>query len=147
VAILPRLGKTAGVFVRFLAPQSSGGSSIAAKHLYPSRLEGRTNPYILAVREFRARLGPDTTAPQYVYGRSCSAVLSAIKSAPSNTPLVSLQRFYDEITKENYYQAVWPAPMKPHGARVFKALDVRIWPRVRLVYAPVRNKQFSCHNF
>jgi hypothetical protein len=46
-----------------------------------------------------------------MYGKSCSVLLSAIESSPSSTPLVSLQKFYDKITKENYYQAVWSAPL------------------------------------
>jgi CubicO group peptidase (beta-lactamase class C family) len=92
-------------------------ASAAAMGLYPSRLEGRTITKVekpfgpLTVQEFRVRLGPDTTAPQYMYGKSCSVVLRAIESAPSSTPLVSLQKFYDKITKENYYQAVWSAPL------------------------------------
>jgi hypothetical protein len=48
--------------------------------------------------------------PNFTYGQSCSSVLSAIRSAPADTPLVSLQRFYDS-TGTTVYQAVWSAPI------------------------------------
>jgi len=79
----------------------------ASHDLYPSRLEGRLSG---TVPEYRARFGKDTTAPKYVYGQSCSATLSAIKSAPAPTPLVSLQRFVNGGGTYEY-QAVWSAPI------------------------------------
>jgi CubicO group peptidase (beta-lactamase class C family) len=97
-------------FRRYLAAR-------AARGLYPSRLEGRTvnrvvPPFgILTVQEFRGRFGSDRIAPKSMHGQSCEAVLTAIRSAPDRTPLVSLQRFYDAITGAHVYQAVWSAPL------------------------------------
>lgn len=79
----------------------------ASHDLYPSRLEGRLSG---TVQQYRARFGKNSTAPKYAYGQSCSATLSAIKSAPSTTPLVSLQRFTNGGGKYDY-QAVWSAPV------------------------------------
>lgn len=72
--------------------------------LYPSRVEGRqgTSEY-----EYRARFG-DGKKSKYLYGQSCSEVLSALESAPASTPLVSLQRFRDK-SGTFVYQAAWSA--------------------------------------
>lgn len=97
-------------------------STQAKMGFYPSRLEGRTvaettvlggfHEYV----EYRGRFGslPVTAGavtPNYLYGQSCSAVLSAVEAAPASTPLVSLQRFLDTTTFQYRYQAVWSAPI------------------------------------
>jgi CubicO group peptidase (beta-lactamase class C family) len=93
-----------------------------SKGLYPSRLEGRVQFVqnvggvgFTQVLEYRARFGSQpagaTPPPQYVYGQSCPAVLGSIRSAGTDTPLVSLQRFTDPNTGSNLYQAVWSAPI------------------------------------
>ncbi len=74
--------------------------------LYPSRLEGRQGSSGI---EYRARFGASAKS-NYSYGQSCSAVLSAVESAPSSTPLVSLQRFKDK-SGTYVYQAAWSAPI------------------------------------
>ena len=74
--------------------------------LYPSRLEGRQEA---SGQEYRARFGASAES-KYLYGRSCSAVLTAVESAPSSTPLVSLQRFKDK-SGNFVYQAAWSAPI------------------------------------
>jgi CubicO group peptidase (beta-lactamase class C family) len=100
-------------FATHLAAQESSG-------YYPSRLEGRA---VINSRgtgsqtiEYRARfssqpLAAGTPAPRVLYGQSCAAVLSAVESAPASTPLVSLQSFYDLLSRSTYYQAVWSAPI------------------------------------
>ena len=88
-------------FVSFLKAQKALGR-------YPSRLEGREpGP---GVTQYRARMGKQPMAPQYVYGQSCASVLSGISSAPASTPLVSLQRFIGP-GGTYVYQAVWSTPL------------------------------------
>ena len=72
--------------------------------LYPSRLEGRQ---AASGFEYRARFGAGKKS-KYLYGQTCSDVLSAVESAPSSTPLVSLQRFKDK-SGTFVYQAAWSA--------------------------------------
>jgi hypothetical protein len=78
---------------------------------YPSRLEGRATSGG-TVFEYRGRFAQQAggKAPEFLYGQSCSTVLSAVQSAPANTPLVSLQRFTNAIG-DYVYQAVWSAPI------------------------------------
>jgi hypothetical protein len=53
---------------------------------------------------------PEPGSPStYQYGKSCDTILSALKAAPTNTPLVSLQRF--QINGIYLYQAVWSPPI------------------------------------
>jgi CubicO group peptidase (beta-lactamase class C family) len=73
---------------------------------YPSRIEGRQGA---SGYEYRARFGASAKS-NYLYGKSCSDVLSAVESAPSSTPLVSLQRFKDK-SGTYMYQAAWSAPI------------------------------------
>ena len=105
--------KDAAEFAKRLANES-------AKGFYPSRLEGRVvlplkveTHVVLPKIEYRARFAPQTgtAAPNYMYGQSCSTVLSALESAPADTPLVSLQRFWDPNAGAYLYQAVWSAPI------------------------------------
>lgn len=108
---------TGGEFAIYLAEQKSLG-------LYPSRLEGRTETFLGVhpelVLEYRGRFGPlpagtsgsSTPAPpQFMYGQSCSTVLSAIRGASASSPLVSLQKFTDPNNGANVYQAVWASPI------------------------------------
>jgi CubicO group peptidase (beta-lactamase class C family) len=87
-----------------------------ARGMYPSRLEGRmsfvqSGRVFLPVYEYRARIASASAdTPAFLYGQTCSTVLSAIESAPASTPLVSLQRFSDS-TGAYLYQAVWSAPI------------------------------------
>jgi CubicO group peptidase (beta-lactamase class C family) len=78
----------------------------AALGNFPSRIEGRqgTSGY-----EYRGRFGASAKS-KYLYGQSCSEVLSAVESAPSSTPLVSLQRFKDK-SGTFVYQAAWSTPI------------------------------------
>jgi uncharacterized protein (TIGR03437 family) len=104
-------------FATYLAAQKNNGS-------YPSRLEGRT-----AVNQtgfqYRGRFAPplgtvsgagalSTTPPQFMYGQSCSTVLTAVQSASATTPLASLQRFFDANSNSYLYQAVWAAALPTH---------------------------------
>ena len=91
---------SASAFKAYLALQASHDQ-------YPSRLEGRLSG---TLRQYRARFGKTSTAPKYIYGEGCPATLSAIKSAPASTPLVSLQRFIGSGGSYEY-QAVWSAPI------------------------------------
>ena len=76
--------------------------------LYPSRIDGRNTS---SGFEYRGRFVKESGSPSnYLYGKSCSVALSAIQSAPANTPLVSLQRFKD-TTGSYVYQAVWSPPI------------------------------------
>jgi len=106
-------------FATYLAAQKSSGS-------YPWRLEGRmATASGETVFQYRGRFAPPPPAvqvagaltpgpPQFVYGQSCSTVLSAIQSAAASTPLVSLQRFYDPAGKSYVYQAVWSGNLPTH---------------------------------
>jgi hypothetical protein len=77
--------------------------------VHASRLEGRLNGSIF---EYRVRSGYVAEgSPNFVYGQSCSTVLSAIQSATADTPLVSLRRFADR-TGNCVYQAVWSSPIQ-----------------------------------
>jgi hypothetical protein len=89
------------------------------RDIYPSRLEGRMladktaeggSP---AVIQYRGRFasGASDTPPNYLWGQSCANITSAISAAPSNTPLVSLQRFWDPSSGSYLYQVVWAAPI------------------------------------
>jgi hypothetical protein len=96
-------------------------NSEEARGMYPSRLEGRMGDASVfrhrdgkgPVYQYRVRLAPmaGKIAPNAMYGQSCTAVLAAVQSAPSNTPLVSLQKFQDTASGEFVYQAVWSAPI------------------------------------
>ena len=103
---------TESAFKSYLAAQESSG-------YYPSRLEGRTiesgTPRETVV-QYRARfdsqkLPTGSSAPQVMYGQSCSTVLAAVESAPASTPLVSLQRYVEPSSSAYLYQAVWSAPI------------------------------------
>jgi uncharacterized protein (TIGR03437 family) len=113
-------------FASHLAAQQSSGN-------YPWRLEGRSvvnqasSGGSATVFQYRGRFAPPpgsvagaggltTTPPQFLYGQSCSAVLSALQSASTSTPLMSLQRFYDAGSKSYLYQAVWSAALPTHFA-------------------------------
>ena len=82
---------------------------------YPSRLEGRveTIPSGGTVFEYRGRFGPETgnAAPVYLYGQSCTQMLSAIAISQASTPLVSLHRFHLPGSSAYVYQAVWSPPV------------------------------------
>jgi CubicO group peptidase (beta-lactamase class C family) len=106
---------SAGDFASYLTTQESNG-------FYPSRLEGRVAPgpssFSPLTIQYRARfssqkLTPSATAPQMLYGASCSTVLSALEAAPASTPLVSLQVFVNPYSFFPVYQAVWSAPIPP----------------------------------
>ncbi|SPF55897.1 exported hypothetical protein [Candidatus Sulfopaludibacter sp. SbA4] len=106
-------------FATYLAAEKSSGS-------YPWRLEGRTvTSGSSQVYQYRGRFAPPAASvqtagalspapPQFVYGQSCSTVLSAIQSAGASTPLASLQRFYDTGSKSYVYQAVWSGNLPTH---------------------------------
>lgn len=78
----------------------------AALGNYPSSLEGQQTASGV---QYRARFGASAKT-KYLYGQSCSAVLSAVESAPASTPLVSLQHFKDK-SGAYVYQAAWSAPI------------------------------------
>jgi hypothetical protein len=46
-----------------------------------------------------------------MYGQPCDTVLAAVHAAPSNTPLVNLQKFLNSTNGTYLYQAVWSAPI------------------------------------
>ena len=95
------LWKSPSAFATYLQTEKT------SKGLYPSRIEGKAiSPTVF---RYRARLGKETPAPEYLYGKSCAEVLAAIKSAPAATPLVSLQRF--AAGTSYLYQAVWAPPI------------------------------------
>lgn len=87
--------------------------------IYPSRLEGRVLTDKTAeggppaVIQYRGRFasGAGGTAPNYLWGQSCANITEAVSTAPSKTPLVSLQRFWDPSSASYLYQAVWSAPI------------------------------------
>jgi hypothetical protein len=93
---------------------------MAAAGLYPVRLEGyalslTTKFGRLVELYYRGRFAPLPASaggapPQYMVGQSCETVTAAIQSAPADTLLVSLQRFYDSFGTA-YYQAVWSTPI------------------------------------
>jgi hypothetical protein len=94
-------------FESYLASQKNAGR-------YPSRIEGRlAGTGSSAAVQYRGRFGHQTggAEPQYLYGQSCPTVLSAVQSAPANTPLVSLQRFKD-AGGSYVYQAAWSTPVQ-----------------------------------
>jgi CubicO group peptidase (beta-lactamase class C family) len=86
--------------------------------MYPSRLEGRMGKMPVGKKavptpQYRARLAPQSSkvAPNAMYGQPCDTVLTAVLAAPSNTPLINLQKFLDTATSTFLYQAVWSAPI------------------------------------
>jgi uncharacterized protein (TIGR03437 family) len=111
----------ATAFATYLTAQKSNG-------MYPSRLEGRTAANQTGAEagfQYRGRFAPppgtvpgagglSATPPQFLYGQSCTTVLSAVQSASASTPLVSLQRFYDAKSNSYLYQGVWSAALPTH---------------------------------
>ena len=63
--------------------------------------------------QYRARFAHQSSKvpPSAIYGQPCATVLAAVQAAPSNTLLVSLQKFLDTATGTDLYQAVWSTPI------------------------------------
>jgi hypothetical protein len=99
----------APAFAKYLKAQE-------ANAMYPSRLEGRAVSIIRGAKatlQYRARLAQQSgsVAPKTMYGQPCDTVLAAVHAAPSNTPLVNLQKFLNSTNGTYLYQAVWSAPI------------------------------------